>query len=166
MNWPVFHFALRYDISDQPQFLPRQGEPLATGWDVFAAPVDRNPIILRAGQYVKIPLGIRAFSPDSWWLQLNPRSSTFAKKSLHALYGVIDSSYEGELTFVAQYQPDVRSLGTDLVINFGDAVGQLIPVPRQQMSVVQITNTEFDDMCRERGAVRGAGGFGSTTGGQ
>ena len=52
---------------------------------------------------------------------------------------------------------------TDLVINWGDALGQLIPVKRQEMIVEGISNEEYDQLCKERGHSRGANGFGSTS---
>jgi dUTPase len=159
---PTFKFALREDLADQKQFLPTQGEPLATGFDVRAAPIDRKSIVIRPGQYFKIPLGFRSFCPPGWWFKLEPRSSTFAKKHVHALCGVIDEGYENQLVFAGQYIPDVLEMGHDLTINFGDAIGQIIPYQRQIMNVEHISNEEFDRLCRVRGGVRGTGGFGST----
>ncbi len=157
---PTFKFAVRSDLEDEKNFYPRRGTEKATGWDVSAA-VGKN-IVLRAGQYAKIPLGFRVFAPPGWWLELRPRSSTFAKKQLHCLYGVIDEDYEGECLFACQYIPDISSLGKDLTISYGDAIGQIIPVRRQEMKVEIITNEEYEKLCKERNAARGSGGFGST----
>jgi dUTP pyrophosphatase len=158
---PIFKFAMRRELQGQPQYYPKRGTPLATGWDVCAAP--QKPITLRAGQYAKIPLGFRVFAPEGWWLELRPRSSTFAKKQLNCLYGVIDEDYEGECLFACQYIPDISAMGTDLVIASGDAIGQIIPVQRQEMKVELVTNEEYEKLCKERSANRGSGGFGSTT---
>jgi dUTPase len=157
---PLFQFALRDDLSED--FVPRQGTPLSTGWDVRAAFADGKDLIIRAGRHIKIPLGFRVLAPTGWWLELRPRSSTFAKRHLHALYGVIDEDYEGECIFACQYLPDATDLYTDLTIAFGDAIGQIVPVKRQIMEVRQISNEEFAQKCKERSAQRGAGGFGST----
>jgi dUTP pyrophosphatase len=165
---PVFRFAIRDDLAgavnaNGNSFLPTRGTDRSTGWDVRAAltngPTD---LIIRPGSHVKIPLGFRVFAPEGWWLELRPRSSTFAKKQLHALYGVIDEDYEGECMFACQYLPDLRSLGNDLVIKFGEAIGQIVPVRRQEMIVEEITNADYDSACKARDATRGAGGFGST----
>src|SRR5579859_1206538 len=95
---PKFSFAIREDLEDVSKlFLPTKAEQGCTGWDVACAQPDRKPIVLRAGQYVKIPLGFRVLPEYGWWLQLVPRSSSFAKKYLHALYGTIDFSYRGEV---------------------------------------------------------------------
>lgn len=157
-NTPIFMFNLAPGLSED--FCPRRGTDKASGWDVRVA--SKNDIHLRAGQYAKIPLGFRVFAPEGWWLELRPRSSTFTKKQLHCLYGVIDEDYEGDCIFVCQYIPDISSLVHDLILKPGDAIGQLIPVKRQEMQVEIVSNEEFEKLCKERGASRGTGGFGST----
>jgi len=180
---PVFRFALREDLKDDKRFLPARAEPKATGWDVRAAMPDKKTLYVRPFELVKIPLGIRGFCPEGWWYDIKPRSSSFAKKNLHSLYGTIDETYEGELVFACQYLPPVpfktnhdndglawdehddwgEYLGANnLHIEFGDAVAQIIPRLRQEMSVFEITNQDYDNACKARAAIRGAGGFGST----
>ncbi len=157
---PTYYFATRPDLKDDAQFIPTRATDRATGWDVRAAIAEK--IVLRAGQYAKIPLGIRGFCPDGWWYKLVPRSSTFGKKQLHCLYGTIDEDYEGELIFACQYIPDVSSLSKDLIIEFADALGQIIPEKRFNAKMVQATNEELDALFATRDGTRGAGGFGST----
>lgn len=160
---PKFRFAISENLLAEPvSFLPSRGTPRSTGWDVRAAFTDKKSLSIRAGQYIKIPLGFRALPPEGWWFELRPRSSSFGKKQLHALYGVIDEDYEGECLFACQYIPDVRDLGTDLVINFGEAIGQIIPVKRQDIEVIQCSNDELNKLFEQRNAERGVGGFGST----
>lgn len=159
---PTYSFALRADLEDDKSFLPTRAEELSSGWDVRCAPEDRKSIILRAGQYAKIPLGFRAIPPKGWWFQLVPRSSTFAKKSLHCLYGTIDWGFRGSLVLSVQYLPDIRHLGTDLELKFGEAIGQIIPVRLQEMNVEHISNEDYDARCKAEVNKRGTGGFGST----
>jgi dUTP pyrophosphatase len=165
---PIFRFALVEGLSDQ--FLPTKGSERATGWDVRST----EDLIIKPGEYVKIPLGFRMLAPEGWWLELRPRSSTFAKKHLHALYGVIDEDYEGHCIFAAQYlDPNCTSIkgaskmlcGSNLFnleIKAGEAIGQLVPVKRQEMQVERISNEEIEKEYKERSASRGTGGFGST----
>ncbi len=157
---PIFRFSMKSVLNNKEIFCPKKGSERATGWDVFAA--TEEPIVLRPGKYAKIPLGFRVFPPEGWWLELRPRSSTFAKKQLHCLYGVIDEDYEGECLFACQYLPDITSLGNDLTINAGDAIGQLIPVKRQEMKVEIVSDEEYQNLCETRNTSRGSGGFGST----
>lgn len=159
---PVYKFALRPDLVENKEFLPTKADEEATGWDVRAAFPDKKSVTIRAGQYIKIPLGFRGFCPVGWWYQLHPRSSSFGKKSLHALIGTVDETYEGELIFAAQYLPDVTKFASDLTIQFNEPIGQIIPIKRQLMIVQEITNEEIDLEFKIRNAARGAGGFGST----
>lgn len=161
---PVFKFALFDGVSEQ--FLPTKGSEKASGWDVRAS----GNYTLMVSQYAKISLGFRVFTPPGWWLELRPRSSSLAKKNLHALYGVIDEDYEGELVFACQYLPSAnmrighgRAFDLDLLeIEDGEAIGQLIPYRRQEMVVEQVSNEEYQRLTKERQFSRGAGGFGST----
>ena len=161
---PRFRFAIREDLKSDgtASFLPERATEQSTGWDVRAAFPDRVAHTIRAGKYIKIPLGFRVLPPNGWWLELRPRSSTFGKKQLHCLYGVIDEDYEGECLFACQYLPDVASMGSDLTLQFGEAIGQIIPVKRQEMEVEEATNEQLSSAYQTRNAKRGVGGFGST----
>ena len=157
-NIPIFRFSLREGL-ETSEFIPKKAEPNATGFDVRACPYDKKDIIVKPNQYVKIPLGFRSYCPDEYWFQLVPRSSTFAKKSLHALYGTIDETFSGEIIFCAQYQPNSDQ---DLVIKYGEAIAQLIPYRRVDTKINIITNEEYNDLCKQRNAIRQSNGFGST----
>ena len=188
---PSFKFALREDLKDDKRFIPSQANDTDTGYDVRAAQADKNPLVVKPFEYVKIPLGFRAFCPPGYWYKLVPRSSTFAKKQLHALYGTVDEGYQNEAIFAAQYIPYVepvselefndhfydahewyeieedcmevhtRLVASDLTINFGDAVGQIIPVKRQSILVDEVSNDDYNKLCEERKSTRN-GGFGSS----
>jgi deoxyuridine 5'-triphosphate nucleotidohydrolase len=156
MEKPIFKFTLQDNLD--ASFLPTRATLKSSGWDVRSA----ETIFLHAGEYIKINLGIKAFCPDGWWLELKPRSSTFTKKQLHALYGTIDEDYEGNLMFACKFSPEVTDTVKTLIIHKGDAIGQLLPVKRQEMIVEQVSLQEYERLCMERKAERGAGGFGST----
>ena len=164
---PEFKFALREDLKNQEGFLPTKSEPSATGWDVRCA--ESYGITIGEFKYVRISLGFRVFAPHGWWLELRPRSSIHAKKHLNCLYGVIDEGFENICQFSCSFLPepdeytgywvnDVKSIR----IEFGERIGQIIPVRRQNMIVSNISNEEYDRLCKERGGERGTGGFGST----
>jgi len=160
----TFKFAIREDLEDVAEkFLPQKAEPGSTGWDVRAAPKNRKPINIKPGEYARIPLGFRALPPEGWWYELRPRSSTFAKKHLNCLYGVIDNSYENEVLLAMQYIPDIHDLGKTLSIEFGDAIGQIIPIKLVDMEVISVSNIDIDVLYKARAGLRGTGGFGSTS---
>lgn len=145
-------------------FLPSQSRPKDTGYDVRCA--EPNGLELIPGHYFTMKLGIRMFAPEGWWLKLVPRSGTFKNYNVHALYGTIDETYEGELCFVGQFVPDQSKLfypPESTRVEFGQKFAQVIPSPRWEMPVIALSNQEIDQMYRERGDIRGAGGFGSST---
>ena len=158
---PKFKFTLCNNADSS--FLPSKAEPNATGYDVKACTPNQQPIIIKPWDNVMIPLGIKVIAPDGWWLKLFPRSSTFIKRHLSALYGVIDQDFHFQLQFCAQYTPNTSLLDLpNIEINHKDAIGQLIPVKRVDMDVEEISNEEFDSIVLAKDSVR-KGGFGSTT---
>lgn len=182
MSVPTFHFALREDLKDHKQFLPSQAFDTDTGYDVRAAMPDRKSLTIYPFEHVKVPLGIRGFCPPGYWYQLKPRSSSFTKKYLHFLYGTVDQTYEGELVAAFQYIPNFNmtdfihtQYDKDLAVLFGksfytktytlewgEAIGQIIPTKREVVQLDEITNDQLDEMYKQRAATRKAGGFGST----
>lgn len=161
---PVYRFAVKEGLDDS--FLPTQSSEKATGWDVRAA----ETIILQPTITTLIPLGIRCIAPQGWWLDLACRSSTFAKKQIHTLYGKIDEDYFGQIMLAAQWLPSYHEVGNDIkdylsqqmVIEKGERVGQLIPVKRMTMKIEQISNQELEEYKESYETLRNAAGFGAS----
>lgn len=144
---PNFKFALREDLKNEKRFLPSRKEMHCIGWDVLAAPVDRKDIVIKAGEYFKIPLGFRCLPEEGWWYELHPRSSSFMERKMHNLVGIIDKYYDVEVVMAGQYVPSSTDLKMqDLVIKFGDPIGQIIPIKRIDMQVQEISNQEFENI--------------------
>lgn len=172
---PPYYFAISKNVEDHCpltlegkqvtalDFMPSKARPKDTGYDVRCAVP--GGLELRPGCYFKMPLGFRMFAPEGWWMSLAPRSGTFINSHVHALYGVIDETYENEMCFVGQYLPDECCLiPTTLkkIIPFGQRFAQIIPVPRWEMIANKVSNEIYDQMCKERNDDRGQGGFGSS----
>jgi dUTP pyrophosphatase len=153
-NIPEFFFTLNEGLDDS--FLPSRSDLESTGWDVKAA----IEITIDPFSYFKIPLGFRAFPPEGWWFQLHPRSSSFTKKSMHILVGIIDETYPQEVILAGQYLPN-HGNDSSIIISKGERIGQIIPVKRQEMLVSKVSAEDFNALCERRAAVR-SGGFGST----
>lgn len=170
MDAPVYKFALTSELRSAcacheikaKDFLPTRPEPEASGWDVRCA--DPRGISLKPEHYYKIPLGFRVFCPSGWWAELNPRSSSFIKRHLHSLYGKIDETYPDEWFFLCQYLPDARGIINSAHlkrVEFGDRIGQIMPVRRQDMAIKVISDEEMNAEIKNRNAAR-KGGLGST----
>ncbi len=167
---PVFSFALTEQVkklnvtidgkSLKPtDWLPSRANESDTGYDVRVA----QNVMIQPFSYFKIPLGIVALIPEGWWLQLSTRSSSFIKKHLHNLYGVIDQDFPHELHFVGQYITDRDELIKEdgLLIPAGERIGQLIPIRRIDMDVKECSLEFIDEQMKFRSATR-TGGFGSS----
>ena len=176
IDTPEFYFALDENLKDlcekynrlhstevplNPEmFLPVKSNSDDTGWDVRCA--DPNGVSINPGQYKLINLKFNFFCPDGWWLKLVPRSSTFAKKHCHTLYGTIDQSYPDNLKFAVQYVPDSSSLiKSSLTFEFGERIAQIIPVKREEMIIKSLSKDDLRIMHLRRNS-SGFGGFGST----
>lgn len=167
---PEFRFLLTPDARGDKKFLPTRAEPTATGWDVRAC-LPAGPLTLRPTQTALIPLGFKVFCPEGWWFEIRPRSSSFAKKNLASLYGIVDQDYHGDVKFACQFTPDFGQMpgwssgAWDMArrtIEDGEALGQIVPVRRQEMTVSEVNAEEYERLCSERGGARKGGGFGST----
>ena len=140
-------------------FLPERTTECATGFDVRNA---GENLVIRAFEYVKIPLGFKCIIPENFWFFLVPRSSTFAKKHLHCLYGTVDQDFEKQWFFAGQYIP--RNDFTNephLGVAYGDRIAQIILLPRYDFEAVAIDSSEFAKLSKERASKRGEG-FGSS----
>lgn len=157
---PKFYFSKTTENSDA--LIPTQANATDTGYDVaLFSPthtVDSlNKYLISPKSFQLLPLGIKVICPDGWWLQLDPRSSTFFKKHLITLVGVIDNGYENEIK-LAVYNPSSEAV--QLVHN--DRIGQLIPMRLEKMDVVEVNAEDFAILSAARKSSRGTGGFGSS----
>ncbi len=127
--------------------LPKRATAGSAGYDFFAP----REYIVKAGETVKIPTGIRVKIDEGWVLKIYPRSSLGFKYRLRLdnTVGIIDSDYfyadnEGHI-FIKM----TNCGNTDLVIEKGKAFAQGVFVEY---------GITIDDDCAE---IR-TGGFGST----
>lgn len=172
---PTYKFALTKELIEnckdtqfKPEdFLPTRTESKATGWDVRYA--GKEQLTLYNGCYFRAPLGFRIFCPDGWWMSLKPRSSTFFKNNIHALYGTIDETFPQEAMFCGQYLKDEAqesyrfpdNFKFSVKIDFGDRIAQFIPKKRQEMNVEMVSDEDYDLLDAKRNAERKSG-FGSS----
>jgi len=152
----TFSFVLREDVKNDKRFIPTRSTKKSAGYDVSCAFDDHNDLIVNPGDVVKIPLGFKCILPEGFWLFLLPRSSSFVKKHMHALYGVIDCDYRHQFFFCAKYEGN-----EPITLKFGEKIGQIIPFKMNDIVIEEISEKEFDDICTTEENER-VGGFGST----
>lgn len=146
----------------------KYGTPDSSGFDLCAA-IDHE-ITIHCGESVKIPTGIKIYSPDAGWF-IDPRSGLAVKHGINTTitHGVIDSDYLGEICVslfntgsVCPNGPRVAvhgmQYGEDFIVKPGMRIAQGIIDGFSQFEFEEISNEEFNKINTDRGS----GGFGST----
>lgn len=121
------------------------------GIDLFNA--TSLPLVVPPRVSIEVPAGIRVKIPDGYCGFIRPRSSTFHRRRLFVIEGIIDSGYTGPL-FTHVWNPALNGYDQPIVIEPWERLGQLIvlPVPVIDVRVVSALPA----------TARGASGFGST----
>ncbi len=127
--------------------LPSMATEGSAGYDLCSA----IEIEIPAGEYVKVPTGLRIAMPQGLEAQVRPRSGLAAKHGVTVLNspGTIDSDYRGEICI--------------LLINHGKKSFMIEPGMRvAQLIFSKVIQVEFHEKNSLEDSDRGTGGFGST----
>ncbi len=127
----------------------------AACFDICAAL--QKSIIIKPGEHVGIPTGVK-FAPESpIWFRVNSRSGLAVKHGIITIAGIIDTDYRGEI-IVALLNTNSESSGKSYEICPGDKIAQIeIPFP-YRAKFEEVSNREFECFSTSRGE----NGFGST----
>ena len=114
------------------------------GHDLFVA----AHTVIPPGEFRDVSTNVRCELPYGTWGLIIGRSSTFRKRRLLVIPGIIDNGYRGEL-FTAVFNMN----GSDAVLDAGDRLAQLIimPLVTPRIEVGEVNDSD-----------RGDKGFGST----
>lgn len=124
---------------------PTASYPGDAGYDLYAAQEIHIPV----GEWRDVPIGICVEPPEGYWIRIVGRSSTFRRRGLLVIEGVIDNGYRGDIFFGVH-----NFSGTAVIINPGDRIAQAILHP-----ILRFDWQEVDELTESR---RGGAGFGST----
>lgn len=123
--------------------------------------------VLEWGVFKDVPLGINVALPEWSWGFLVGRSSTFRKRKIEVMPGIIDTGYRGQLFAACIWRPGVAELG-DLgfvkpqvdkptyTLEAGERIAQVIIIPNGTRDVTPIQVEKLTDHAR------GDNGFGSS----
>lgn len=156
------------EICREGAILPRYANPGDAGMDVYAA----EDMLVRPGETVIVPTGLKLAIPEGYEIQVRPRSGLSFKTPIRLPNspGTIDSGYRDELGIIVNNSSEAQfaesgenpytmdekgnKKGT-YIIRKGDRIAQIVlqPVPRMVLTAVPSVR----DMGNDRG-----GGFGST----
>ena len=110
-----------------------------------------NDIIINPGEKKLIPTGISVAIPESYEIQIRPRSGLAINNGISVLNtpGTIDSDYRGEIKVI------LINLGKEIFkIKNGERIAQIVLTP--------VVNAKFKEVNELPNSPRGKGGFGST----
>ena len=119
----------------------------SAGYDLCAS----KAVTVKAGEFEKVPTGIRIAMPMGMEAQIRPRSGLAAKHGVTVLNapGTIDSDYRGEICVIL-----INHGKNDFVIEPGMRIAQMV--------FAHVTQVAFEQVEVLDDTARGAGGFGST----
>lgn len=164
------------EVCREGAILPEYAKPGDSGMDIYAA----EDVIIRPGETVVVPTGLKMAIPEGYEIQVRPRSGISLRTPLRITNspGTIDSGYRDELGIIVNnssksYHGDndygkndygdnelitLESKGNKqgaYIIKKGDRIAQIVlqKVPRMRFTIV--------DSVKNIGNDRG-GGFGST----
>ena len=134
--------------------LPRYETDGAAGMDLrvnFAKDIRAAGTVLKSGQHMLLPTGLRMAIPVGYEGQVRPRSGLAYKNGVTVLNspGTIDSDYRGPLGVIL-----INHGAEDFKVNHGDRIAQIVFAP--------ITQLAFEPVETLDETHRGSGGFGST----
>ena len=127
--------------------MPEMATAGAAGYDLCAS----KAVTIKAGEYEKVPTGIRISMPLGLEAQVRPRSGLAAKHGVTVLNapGTIDSDYRGEICVIL-----INHGKKDFQIERGRRIAQMV-----FSKVIQVNFKQVEQLDETS---RGEGGFGST----
>jgi len=117
----------------------------SAGYDLCSC----EEVVIPACERVLIPIGFACEFPDNYVARLCDRSGMAAKKGLHVLAGVIDSTYRGEWKIVIY-----NTTNKEIILAAQTRIAQVLFYQVADFLVMEVN--ELSD------TERGTGGFGST----
>jgi deoxyuridine 5''-triphosphate nucleotidohydrolase (dut) len=137
-------------VVDKGASLPAYQTELAAGADVRAF-LPEGEVVIKAGEYKRIPTGLRAEIPAGYEIQVRPRSGLAFKYGITVLNapGTIDADYRGEIGVLL-----INHGKSDFTVSNGDRIAQFV------FAKVEIPKFELADQLGSTARLNG--GFGST----
>jgi len=153
MSAPLVEVGLKILPHGEGLPLPAYQSEGAAGCDLAAA-IDA-PIMIDPGARAKVPTGLALELPDDYEAQVRSRSGLALKDGIAVLNapGTIDADYRGEIFVILVNHGQVP-----VEITRGARIAQLVLAP--------IMRANFVTAAQLGETARGAGGFGSTGGGE
>jgi dUTP pyrophosphatase len=121
------------------------------GYDIYI-PNDFKPVILKTGDIIKIPSGLKLIIPKRHYIKLTDRSSV-SLKGLKTLAPIIDCNYTGEFSIVL-----ININNKDIELKPGLKIAQIILQEYKTFNIVMTSEYELNKIKTDRSDK----GFGSS----
>ncbi|NDL66328.1 dUTP diphosphatase [Anaerotalea alkaliphila] len=144
---------IRVDIQQTPEgkdlALPSYQTLHSAGMDLYAC-VD-GPLVLKAGEILLVPTGIKIALPEGYEAQIRPRSGLAFKHGISMVNspGTIDADYRGEIKVIM-----INHGKEDFTINRGERIAQMV--------LNQVAQAQWNPVDTLDETERGGNGFGHT----
>ena len=113
--------------------------------------------VVPANGWAIVPNGLNLTIPDnqSYWMQIQLRSSKGFKYTLIPHYGTVDAGYTGDLGI------KIYNVGKfDVTIEEGERYAQIAVIPKPKYEIIELDDEAFENLKQTQ--QRGDGGFGSS----
>ena len=132
----------------KPFFIPKRSYDGDAGYDLTCV----EDTVIRPGESAEIPTNLKIALPDGKWCMIIGRSSTFSKRGLLTVPGIIDNGWRGGL-FAVVFNP-----GHSVIkISAGERLVQMIMFGIEAVDFITCVNPDSLPS-----GERGTKGFGST----
>lgn len=148
---------LEYYKTHDGVFNPRRANPSDAGLDICFSPRDQQEVVVKPGESVILPTGLKFGIPHGYVLEVKNRSGMAAKRSLLVGACVVDSGYDGEV-FV-----NLHNVGNSTqTIEVGQRIAQVVLLPVVHFRAVETSEDNLYDWYPITISERGDGSLGST----
>jgi len=148
MRW----IKVKYNNNEVAKLAPLQRKLEGdAGFDLYNA--SNSTLTVAPFKSVMVPAGIKIKLPDDCCALVYPRSSTFRKKGLFVVPGLIDAGYTGEI-FTNVWHPNLDEIDRPILIEPWERLSQLLVMPIVGLIVKEVAELPKTE--------RGDRGFGST----
>jgi dUTP pyrophosphatase len=128
--------------------MPLRGSEQAAGWDLYNN--EAETVYIAGGGRKKFKTGVSVALPKGTYWKIESRSGLASKLGVHAIGGVIDSDYRGEVSVIL-----VNSGLLGVEIPPGAKIAQAILLRHEELTFEFVEELPND-------TERGTGGFGHT----
>ena len=155
---------IKIQLCREGAVLPQYANPYDAGMDIYAA----EDCMIKPGETVMVPTGIKLAIPEGYEIQIRPRSGISSKTLLRIpnAPATIDSGFRGEVMVLlyncASKNPDQTYTLSDkgnpqgsYLIKKGERIAQMVPAKVPQIQWEQVVDV------KDYGTDRGSG-FGSS----